>query len=359
MLIKYEFEILSYMADKSIKKTNSILHVPFSIVENLDENIEIILSKLETLNIIHKKKSGIEIDVNSWMNKFSELLRIEFKKNRMDIECSINQENKEIVFNMNGTNKHIKMKFDKNDYEYEDIIFMIPEAFNYGVYWIDLLNDVNTLHLFYSYLVNEINMINKYEYKQIDIFDGIEGTHVSEIFNVSIKSYLKNKYSYIYDPNKDIVKMARKLLKKDEVNSYMVEINGYQLLIIKDNKIIKFLTFEYDNLVYVREIDDIIVDIREKLIKKVSAYRKLVMFRDNKIIDNSVKIANSASKLLLPTSVITSILSLSSLIDIDRIKHYDKLILIIIIVLVIIQGWIVSFIYIPSYKLGKFKWDID
>lgn len=359
MLIKYEFEILSYMASNAIRKSSNILYIPFNRIKNLDENIDTILNRLEDLEIIEKNDTKVEINIDSWINKFIELLKSEFEKNKMNIECLKNTSDKEIIFNMNGINKHIKLQFDKNYSKYEDLIFMFPIEYDQGIYWMDLFNDINTLHMFYSYLINEVNSINTYEYKQINIFEGLEDNHVSEIFNVSIKSYLKNKSKYISDADKETVKITKKLLRKEEVNCYRVDIYDYDLIVIKDEKIIKFLTFKDDNLVYVREIDDLIIDIRDKLVDKVSEYRKLVMFRDNKVIDNSMKLTNGASKMLLPTSIIVSILSLSSLIDIEKIKNYDKLIFIFIIILFMIQVWIIRFLYVPSYKLGKFKWDIE
>ena len=364
MLVDYEYELLSYIVNKSISKSDDIIFVSFSNIREIDPNIQLYLEKLKDSEIVEINVNGIDIYVNKWIDFFSTLLNNEFIKYNMQIECYYDTKCHCLMFNINESIKKFNIVIKKESRVYkDDTIFMCKFNLSIGdIFWMDLLNDSNKLQMFYLYLLNEINRINMGIYKDINIFEGIEDTHLSEIFNVSIKEYFKQKGKIIDEVSHEVKLIVRDIIKKDEINCYSVNLGETTLIIIKDTRIIKFVTIKNDIIVYSKEVDDEILDIKEKLIEKVSEYRKLNMFRDNNIIENSNKLSEGSMKFFLPFMIAINILvnmgGLTNFVSMYLIKGVKIFSYILVLILLYIQFKIVSLIYVPAYRLSKFKWDI-
>ncbi len=360
MLVNYEYEILSYIISKSTKKSDKVLFVSFNQIKDVDTDINGYLKLLEDNGILSFNNNNIDIFIDKWINLFIELLNKEFNKFKMNVKCSYSKDISNLKFDINGSFKKVDIIFVKDRDLYEnDSIFMCPIGLNIDdIYWMDLINDSNKLQMFYLYLLNEINRINTYSYREINIFEGIEETHISEIFNVSIKKYFKNKKKEINEIDDEIRLITKMALRKNEINCYSVKFEDVDLVLIKEEKNIKFITIKNGMIVYCSNVDSIIIDIKEKLSKKVSEYRSLIMFRDNKIIENSIKLTDGAIKLFFPLSIVFSILSLTSLVSVEFIKKYKYIAYALVFILLLIQGCIIKLLYMPAYKISKFKWDI-
>lgn len=362
MLIQYEYEVLSFAALISTSKVDGNLSFLLSKLNyELGENTDLYIKKLKMNGFIDDKQERITILTNSWMEFFVGLLQDEFDKNNMNVICELDKESKIIDFNINGSNKKFNLILNE-DYKVDNVdkdYICMYKIYEYGddIYWLDLLNDINLLSLFYNYLINEVSYINKTIYKKIDNLEGLTSSHVSEIFNNSIKKYFLGKEYTIAELDDSQIKYIKKLIIEDNISFYAVKKNEVIICIVKKKDIIIFLELK-DSKVYFSEFTNReISDLKEKLDRKVSEYRSLVMYKENNVLDTTIKLTTQMITYTAPTTLIISILGLLN-INISKLMQYKWMLIIAIIILALIQVGIFIFIYVPGYKINRFKWNI-
>lgn len=362
MLIQYEYEVLSFAALISTSKVDGNLSFLLSKLNyELGEDTELYIKKLMINGFIDKKQERITIITNNWMDFFVDLLQNEFDKNNMNVRCQLDKVSKIIDFNINGSNKKFNIILNK-DYKVNkvnnDCIYMC-KIYDYGddIYWLDLLNDINLLSLFYNYLINEVSNINKTIYKKIDNLEGLTSSHVSEIFNNSIKKYFLGKEYTVVKLEDSEIKYIKKLIIEDNISFYAVKKNKIIICIIKKKDIITFLELKDSKVHFSESANKEINELKEKLDKKVSQYRTLVMYKENNVLDTTIKLTTQLITYTAPTTLIISILGLLN-VNISKLIQYKWTLIIAIIVLATIQIGIFIFIYVPGYKINRFKWDI-
>ncbi len=362
MLIQYEYEVLSFAALISTSKVDGNLSFLLSkLNDELGEDIELYIKKLKINGFIDYKMERITIITNSWMEFFVNLLQNEFEKNNMNVRCKLDKLSKTIDFNINGSNKKFDLilneEYKANNIS-EDCIYMC-KTYEYGfdTYWLDLLNDINLLRLFYNYLINEVSHINKTIYKKIDNLEGLTSSYVSEIFNNSIKKYFLGKEYTIVELEDSEIKYIKKLMTDDNISFYAVNKNKIVICIVKKKDIITFLELKDSKVYFSDFVNKEISELKEKLDKKISQYRNLAMYKENNVLDTTIKLTTQLVTYTAPTTMIISILGLLN-INISKLIQYKWILIIAILVLAIIQVGIFIFIYIPGYKINRFKWDI-
>lgn len=368
MLVRYEYEVLSFIALNGISKINGDIIISLKrINDELGKDIDSYLRILDYKNLINLTEDKIIINAESWVNFFIDELERTFSYNGINVVCEkkvIDTDNFKqfhVEFKLNGSSKLFRLILNKNGInkqDKEELIFMCTtNAYEDRIYWLELLNDVNLLNMFHSYLINEINYINKFIYRSIDIFDGIDEKHISEIFNVSIKNYFTKKGKEIVDFNKKQAEFIYELVCSENICYYGVNFNCGVLWVIKNKNKIIFLCIKDRELVYSDIIDGEILLLHKKVVAKVSEYKELIMFKENNTLDNLIKIISKVSVFFVPTSLIISILGILNL-NVINFKNYKLVLIAMIIILILIQILIISFIYVPTIKMSKFKWKI-
>lgn len=372
MLIKYEYELLSSIVANGIAKVNGDIVVSIKKIDDelKDEKFDEYLQYLELNGIIERKVDKINILIENWVDFFVNILNNSFSINNMNVLCKkkveVGKLTKEfyVEFHINGINKKFRLVFnnsDVNEYIEENLIFMkTADICSHEIYWIELINNVNLLIQFCSYLQNEATNINKSVYEEINIFEGIDDKYVSEIFNVSIKKYFLKKKHNIYNFDKEACSIIHNLFMDDNLSYYGVEFDKCKLWIIKKDKKFKFISIKNNELVYLKEIESEINILQDKLIKKISQYNSLILYKENNILDNVLKTLGKISTICVPISIIFCLLAFIN-INIDSIinsKVINILIKISILILAVLQFFLLKVIVVPVFKLSKFSWKL-
>jgi hypothetical protein len=133
MLIGYEFQVLSLIADRTILKTNNDLCVSLNKIQDIDEHISIYIDKLSSRNIVNIKGNNLTISVKKWAEVFVSMLQFELYKNKLNVECKFHSKNQTIEFIVNNLHKIFKLAFSMELVDdSEDIIFMcMPNMYDY------------------------------------------------------------------------------------------------------------------------------------------------------------------------------------------------------------------------------------
>lgn len=362
--MRYEYELLSYISNIGINKVNHEIAVSIKrIISEFGEDTEIYLDYLKQNNVITIGEEIITIKCEKWAEIFLDKLKEVLGNNGLAIDCHFNQMECNVEFITNGSIKNFNLIFKQSDiekYNYENnCIFMcMPNYYEQRLFWLDLLNDINVLLMFNAYISNEISNINKDKYRKIVEFDGISDSYISEIYMNSIKEYFKDyrkksiiefPYNYSY--------IIKKIMASEVESYYGVDFGDEILLVIKRNREITFLTIKDEDLVYSEKINQEINQLSDRILKKVSEYRKLAMFKENNTIDNTLKLISNLAIFFVPATIIINLLGIFNF-NVESIKNYKIVLIVIMIILVFIQCGIIYLIYIPAIKLTKFKWKI-
>ena len=366
MLIKYEYELLSSIIENGITKVDGNIVVTTKRIDKelKDDKFNEYLQVLQFNGIIDYNSDKIYIIVENWIDFFIRKLSESFITNNMNVVCDKYTKRGEISkefyinFVVNGADRSFKLVFNNLEKEEENIIFMcIPNIYKQGIYWIELINNINLLNQFYLYLVNESNNINKSAYRQINIFDGIDEKYVSEIFNISIKEYFDNKGYKIEYFIKDECDIIKNLIQEDDVNYFAVRFNEANIWLIKKNKKIMFIAIKDKELIYNKEIEREIDDLQIKLNRKISEFKSLILFKENNTLDSMLKTIGKISTFCIPISIIISLMAFLN-INIVQLMQYKVVLIILIVILAIFQCYIFKVIFLPILKLSKFTWKI-
>lgn len=372
MLIKYEYELLSYIAAKGIKKTNGDIVVSFKRIEDeiVNDNLNPYLSFLDVLGIIDLHEDKVVIKTEEWIKLFLDNLSKKFIEIKKNIICNKKEKitsgakDYYVEFIINGSKKVFELEFSNLHDAYEkkeNKIFMcISNIYDNNIYWLDLINNVNLLNKFHSYLINEISNINKEVYMELDVFQGLDEKYIAEIFNVEIKRYFEDKKYSLRNFDKDEYKIIESFYCKEDIRYYGVELGENEILwvINDDNKII-FISTKEGAITYSQNVESEIAILCEKIIKKISEFKSLIFMKENNILDNTLKIIGQTSIILMPVSLIISIIALMGInIKLFNTEYYIYILWGIIIILSVIQIYLIKIIYWPTFKLNKFRWKI-
>lgn len=362
MLIQYEYEILSFAALISTRKTDGNLSFLLSnLNKELDEDISLYIGKLKESGLLDSKSERITIITKKWVNVFLDKLQKQFDMNSLEVSCEFDSKDKCIFFFINGNRKKFNIILNKEDAENntcKNSIYMCKiDSYSNAIYWLELLNDINLLYLFYGYLLNESDYINKSVYQRINNLEGLTSSHISEIFNIAIKKYFSKINYRTVDLNIEEVNTINKIMADDNISYYSVSKNSSKLCIIKKRDQIIFLELKDSRAYYSDTVNSDINVLKEKIYKKVSQYRGLIMYKDNNVLDTTIKLTTQIVTYTAPITLIISILGLLN-INISSLIQYKWLLVIAIIALAGIQILIFIFIYLPGYKINRFKWDI-
>ncbi|ALS17347.1 hypothetical protein [Clostridium butyricum] len=366
MLIRYEYELLSSILENGITKIDGNIVVTTKRIEEelIDDKFNEYLQVLQFNGIVDYNNDRICILVENWIDFFLIKLSEVFRANNMNVVCNKliipGEISKEfyVDFILNGANKSFKLIFNNLDKQEGNIIFMcIPDIYNCGIYWIELINNINLLNQFYLYLKSESNNINKNAYRQINIFDGIDDKYISEIFNVSIKEYFSDRGYKIKYFIKDECDIIKNIIQEDDITYFAVEFNEVNIWLIKNNKKIIFISIKNKELIYDKQIESKIDDLQIKLTKKISEFKSLILFKENNILDSILKTIGKVNTFFIPISMIISLLAFLN-INIVQLIQYKVILIIIIVILAILQYYIIKVVLLPIFKLSKFTWKI-
>lgn len=370
MLVKYEYELLSYIVSKGIKKVNGDIVVPLKRIE--DEILEddmIYIKSLQQNDIIDLYKDKLVVYIEKWSQFFVDNLIEVFRINNIKISCKIKKSiiNKDTIicieFNNNKAIKEFLLKFndDINNYNKTNVIFMCkPNIYSKDLFWIELINNVNVVRQFHQYLINESNSINRTAYREFNFFDGLDDKYVSEIFNSSIKKYFLKKSLKLKKFDIDECSFIKNMYCKENISLYGFEYNSETLWVIKDSKKIVFISKNDTGLSYSDDIEKLINDLGNKIEKKICEFNRIMLFKDNGVLDTTLKSIKEITTIFVPVSLICSLLSFINVkINVKIISLIYKPILVLaIIILLIIQCYLLKVIYWPAFKISKFNWKV-
>ncbi|WP_332834023.1 hypothetical protein [Clostridium perfringens] len=364
MLVNYEYEILSSIVVEGFRKITSGNYVVArnSIDEELlNDEIDKYLEALELKGLVELEDKKIIILIENWIDLFILNLKKSFNRIGAELECEKEKKDGQfyVSLKLNGNSKRFMLAFDKNFKEEKDIIKMCNYSISdNNIYWLELINNINLLQIFYSYVISEINNINKDTYKELKIFDGLDDKYIVEIYNVSIKNYLKKKYKVVYmDKEKNSV--LNEIIVKENMDYYGFSLGNEELWVIKSNKKIKFISIKNNQLINSLEVEKLVNEIEEKIAKKISSFNSLVLLKENNILNNNVNLMGKGTILLMP---VTTAFSLIALLDsnnsLKAIKASKWGLYISIILLIILQFIVFKVIFWPAFKINNFKWAI-
>lgn len=359
MLIQYDYEIISYIANYSTIMVNKNLKVSLNkLKDELGNDVNKYLKRLEENMIVTYSNNSMIINIDVWIKLFVNEINAIFTRNDMNVQCIYNKKDFKIEFTVNGARKEfgIITSRSNNETNINNIYMCTPNMYYNNIYWLDLINDINSLYLFYEYLKNEADYINKNVFKKIDNLAGLSDSIVSEIFNTSIKRYFENKGKIISDLNNEQSIFLYKLFYNKAISFYGVELDNKLLCVVKNENNILFLELKQKSLYFSEAVKKETMELSNRLDKKISEYRQLVMVKENNIIDNTIKATTKVTTLFSPITVIVSLLGFLN-INIKQITEYKCIVILLIIVLLIIQVIMIKIVYVPIYKISKFKWD--
>ncbi|MGR6020435.1 hypothetical protein ACT7CU_28295 [Bacillus paranthracis] len=103
---------------------------------------------------------------------------------------------------------------------------------------------------------------------------------------------------------------------------YFVKKGQFRIAVIKIENKIKFITYDQENiLVHNTDVENIIITLKEKLIEKVNEFNNIRNINKLKVIDNSRKVAQLLSIILVP---INGLIFLANSLNISFIKQITE-----------------------------------
>lgn len=361
MLVQYKYELISFIANEATVLSNNNLRCSLSSLKNLlGAEITISLKELEQEGLVLISGNSLEINTVNWVNFFIDQINKLLDINKLSISGEFDSKNLIINFNINNVKKGFKVILNEelsNEFN-EKIYFYKPIDLNNGVYWLDLLNDINTLYLFYEYLENCADSLNKKIFNKFKNLNGLSDEIISEIFNISIKRYFESLDFEMCELNKEQQSLIYKLFENKDIDIKAIEIGSSVLCIINFEKNFEFIELKGVHLTNSENVKNIILEFKECLNKKISDYRKISLSKDNKILDNNIKIGTKTLAIFSPISTMLGLVSFFNT-EFTRSSFYRFLLIIAIIILAVLQGYIIKIVIEPLIKLNKFNWDLE
>jgi hypothetical protein len=357
MHLGYEYHILSEIASEYHRNSDGKYRLKEKDYQKkiLDDSSLIYLTRLESVGIASRQKEQIAIDSHTWIKQFIEYLNVLLEPYNFSSEY-LPTENI-ICFNKGQLKVHFETNFspEKFDPTKNQINFCFTYSYSYSLFWLDLLTDQNQLEFFCAYLNNEITKLQFEDRIVFDIFEGLKDEYLGEIFRVSIPAYFdsSNKRFPTLELSPTVLQLIKKLIKRDFFEYFAVRIDNHDVVFIKNDKRIDILSFQDESLVYSLNVKQEINRLKDKLITKISTYRRYTLMNENKLHDVSRKTIQVFSFLLLPLNLV--MLSFSFF---QQLANNLVLRIIVVSLLFILLSMIICTLVVPTIKLLFFNWKI-
>ncbi|MEN1938208.1 hypothetical protein AAIE21_22160 [Paenibacillus sp. 102] len=364
MLVGSEYEILSRIASsyKLQKNSNNIV---FSLTDYKvkfqqdDRNLQY-LEKLELQGFITIKNEIVTLNITKWCNFFVEILSRRLVNQGYKYDISYDEKKNLIMVSQDDEMKtELKVNFDPNatlDNDVQTIHFCYLPTLEYYLHWFILINDDNALDIFSFVISNKLKRLNIERQISFNFFSGLDPEDINQIYYVTIKEYFKELNLDILEHVSD-TQILYETVKTEEFDAYFVKKGQFRVAVIKIENKIKFITYDQENiLVHNTEVENIIINLKGKLIAKVNEFNSIRNINKLKVIDNSRKVAQLLSIILVP---INGLILLANSLNISFIKQIteNKLVFWGLILLYIITFILtITTVVVPSIRINTFSW---
>ncbi|WP_150270794.1 hypothetical protein [Paenibacillus tepidiphilus] len=309
--------------------------------------------------------SGNQIIVNTepWINEFTRLIQNEASRKGFKYTFEYKMELNNIVVRLKDTEVfNFKVNFSDEIIDYNNTIsFVYVPTFDSYLFWLDMLNDPVMFDMFLAFLNKQISAFNFGRRMKFTFFENLDLSYLSEIYNHSIPDYFCQANFVKGITSNEQWQWLMKYYLKEDLESYSLKKNQTEIIVCKLNGNIEFVSFDDEgNIYYSRTIQEEINKLESKLKDKVSSFRTINMYLNNKATDNARKISQIAGTLITPINLFIlfgiSPLGLTWMKDIlNSIYSY---IVIGILLFAIILGY-VFWLVIPNIKLFRFSWKLE
>jgi hypothetical protein len=363
MLLGYEYELLSKIAKYYRRHNNGTFR--FSIndykLKFSEEDPSLLyLSKLEQIGFVVRDNELLTLESHKWAEFFISKLEKELKNIDSGITCKYSKEASIIQFyDKDNLITEFYLNYDPKKSDEQKIIHFIHlDTFDFHLFWLDIINDTLLVEMLDSYLKKIIVRLDFDKRIRFNFFDGIESEYLNQIFHTSIKGYFSDAKMEVKDVSTPLNLEIKKFVKKDEFESFEVDIHGNQLIILKVDRRIEFLSLYNGQLFYSDAVIHEINKLKATLIEKVSNYIKISMFNKHKIIDNTKKSIQLVTLILVPLNALLLYLNTIGIATFEKITKNPWVIGVLGIILIIILIATLYLVVYPAYQLSRFKWDI-
>ena len=352
MLLGNEYELISAIAAHYHVHRDGIIRFSYGDFNKNFPNQIATLEKLINLGFLFKHKDEIHIDGTKWEIFFVEQIDKCFKQSKFKIRCFYDAKEHSIFFSSEGNQMKFSLSLiEKLNDDYEKTIYLcFVKTFDFNLFWLDLLNDVNLLEQFALYLTHSLTKLKFDNRIKFEFFDNVRKEYISEIFNVSLKELFLEKCYKVVEMEGHLKKIIHKIIKKDNYQAYMIQKQDCNLIILKEEDTLSFLSFTGEELTYNTEVKNMIKTLEKLLTKKITKYRELTMLNNNKVMSNVKNAVNIATALITMFNAYLLFAISKGLTTIDSIISNHWVIGILIILQVLISLATVSWLIIPALK---------
>lgn len=363
MLLGSEFELLSMIAKSYTVYHDGVFRLSkVNFEEKFPEVPPMTLLRLEALGFLKLSDGQVLVNGNAWARFFVLTLETSLKEIGYFFSCEYVEEEQQLTVSDNSKSKkkfHLNFKQEDFDKFQDAINLCYIDTFEFHLFWIDLLNDKNLLQLFAKYVKNEIVRM-EYLYRPIfSFFEGLPLEDLSRIYNESIKEYFRQGgFEIQADMSSELAGRVYNLTAKDAIDAYNVKIYGFDVVVIKLENRIEFLSFYDKELRYNEAIRNQIGTLRSILEKKVSLYRDLSMVNRHKVISNIKQIVEVVSVLLVALNGTLLYAISNGLKQIAGISTNIQVIVAVAIFQLVVSLAIAWWVVIPAIRLSTFNWRI-
>lgn len=367
MLLGSEYEALSKIGKNytwhSLTGTFQFSESDYKLRFPEDENL-FYLNKIFAKGYANYSK-GKQIIVNSvlWIEEFTRLIQKEIGRKGYEYTFEYELKQNTIYVKLKGTEVfkfYVNFQDEIEDYN-NTISFVHVPTFNSYIYWLDLLNDPTTLDMFIAFLNKQIAAFNFLRRLRLSFFESLDPSYISEIFNNSIPDYF-GQAGFIKGKTSDEQwQWLMKYYLKESLEAYTISRNNIEFMICKLDDYIEILLFdEQGNIKHSQLIDEEFDKLELKLREKITIFRRISMYVNNKATDNARRITQVAGTLLTPINLFIlfgiSPLGLTWLKDIiNSIYSYIAIGLILVCITLGYIFWLV----IPNVRLVRFNWKLE
>ncbi|MDA1935455.1 hypothetical protein COM77_23300 [Bacillus cereus] len=358
MLLGRKYEILSQIPDFfTVHNNNEIIFKK----DLLDEHFEVTdiptFLSLQNDGIISEKNDYIYIDLVKWIDLFIHELQKTIDSLGFSFICKFDSSNHnpKLIFHAKDTDSPIKefsCKFAQDEDDSQNVIYLCyPSSFDFSLFWLDLVNDINLARMFCQYLNGEFEYLRYDKRIKLDFTDILDSKDIFQL-NRSIKEYFIEREFKITTASEELHQKSKNFICKDGFEIYEVNIDNTQIAVIKVDKQIIFLAFFNNTLYYPPSIIQKLNNLREIIEKKVNQYSQILLFNKIKLIDSNNKISRIIFQIITYFGIIINVLLAFYNLDYWWLKIPSATIA--FIALIALVFWII----LPAFKINKFNWKL-
>ena len=363
MILGHKYELLaSLLSYYSVQEDGYIKFSLNDLKKQFDtKDVQYIL-QLQNESIVSIKNQLVEVNTNEWIELFVSCLNKELSNSGVKIQCKSNTSKKQLDFYESGKSdesddaiKSFVINFDPmfGDTKVTDVIhFCNYLSFDFAIYWLDLLNDINLFDMFCAYLNNQFEKLNFYKRPIITLHEDMSAGEKRQLFEISVKGYFKKNFNVKDNIDIEYSNIIRKFIAEDNFSSFEVEIRSHTLIVVRTKDGIEFFSFEKGKLFFTEEIESILDDLKKKVDKKlkqldqISFLTKHNFFRD---IQGLYRLLSTLGIISTPFSAILLFFKIGNI--------YINIVATILVILTYIP--IINMIILPQFKIVRFQWDLD